>query len=58
MESKKRISFKELELRMVRVYTQADGVFICGKIREVRRLLQLYACRYRTVQELIVNQVH
>ncbi|VFU15443.1 conserved hypothetical protein [anaerobic digester metagenome] len=45
-------------MRMVRVYTQADGVFICGKIREVRRLLQLYACRYRTVQELIVNQVH
>ena len=45
-------------LRLVRVYTQADGIFICGKIREVRRLLQLYACRYRTVQELILNQVH
>ncbi len=43
---------------MIRVYARANGIFICGKIREVRRLLQFYACRYRTVQELIVNQVH
>jgi hypothetical protein len=43
---------------MVKVYTQLEGIFICGKIKEVRRLLLLYARRYRTVKELIANLVH
>lgn len=37
----------------VRVYTQQNGIFISGKIKEVRRLLSEYARRYRTVKEVI-----
>jgi hypothetical protein len=43
---------------MVKVYTRLDGIFICGKIKEVRRLLQLYAGRHRTVRELIAGKLH
>lgn len=39
----------------MRVYTQYEGIFICGKIKEVRRLLCEYKNRYRTVKELIMD---
>ncbi|MBP7331168.1 MAG: hypothetical protein BWY65_01950 [Firmicutes bacterium ADurb.Bin373] len=39
----------------MRVYTQYDGIFICGKIKEVRLLLSEYSSRYRTVRELITE---
>lgn len=39
----------------MRVYTQYEGIFICGKIKEVRRLLYEYKNRYRTVKELIMD---
>ena len=37
----------------MKVYTQSDGIFICGKIKEVRLLLKNYSGRFRTVKELI-----
>jgi len=37
----------------MKVYTQRDGIFICGKIKEVRLLLLDYSGRFRTVKELI-----
>lgn len=37
----------------MRMYAQGEGIFICGKIKEVRLLLLTYARRYRTVKELI-----
>lgn len=37
----------------MKVYVQKDGIFICGKIKEVRLLLQKYSRRYRTVKKMI-----
>lgn len=37
----------------VRFYVQKEGVFICGKPKEIRRLLSNYASRYRTVKDMI-----
>ncbi|MDD4168954.1 MAG: Z-ring formation inhibitor MciZ [Desulfotomaculaceae bacterium] len=37
----------------MRVYTQQNGIFISGKIKEARLLLAEYARRYRTVKEMI-----
>lgn len=37
----------------MRIYVQGEGIFICGKIKEIRLLLLAYAGRYRTVQEMI-----
>jgi len=37
----------------VKVYNQREGIYICGKIKEVRHLLKKYARRFRTVKELI-----
>jgi hypothetical protein len=39
----------------MRVYNQYEGIFICGKIKEVRLLLKEYSSRYRTVRELIME---
>jgi len=39
----------------MRVYTQREGIFICGKIKEVRLLLGEYSSRYRTVRELVME---
>lgn len=39
----------------MRIYTQHEGIFICGKIKDVRRLLCEYKDRYRTVRELIME---
>ncbi len=37
----------------MKVYCQKEGVYISGKIKEVRHLLKKYARRFRTVEELI-----
>ncbi len=37
----------------MKIYTQREGIFICGKIKEVRHLLLNYSSRFRTVKELI-----
>jgi hypothetical protein len=37
----------------MKVYTQKEGIYICGKIKEVRLLLLNYSGRFRTVKELI-----
>ncbi|MDD3654242.1 MAG: Z-ring formation inhibitor MciZ [Desulfotomaculaceae bacterium] len=37
----------------MRIYTQQNGLFISGKIKEARLLLAEFARRYRTVKELI-----
>lgn len=37
----------------MKVYAQGEGIFFCGKIKEIRSLLEAYARRYRTVHELI-----
>ncbi len=37
----------------MKIYVQKEGIFICGKIKEVRLLLQKYSSRYRTVKEMI-----
>jgi len=42
----------------VRLYVQKGGVFLCGKPKEIRRLLQTYASRYRTVKELITHNLN
>ncbi|HBC94093.1 MAG TPA: hypothetical protein DCZ10_14640 [Pelotomaculum sp.] len=42
----------------VRLYVQKGGVFICGKPKEIRRLLKTYASRYRTVKELITHNLN
>lgn len=42
----------------VRFLIQNDGVFICGKPKEIRCLLMNYASRYRTVKELINNNLN
>lgn len=39
----------------MRIYTQYEGIFICGKIKEVRRLLEQYKNKRRTVRELIME---
>lgn len=39
----------------MRVYTQREGIFICGKIKEVRLLLSEYNSRYRTIREMIME---
>ncbi|MFX4260948.1 Z-ring formation inhibitor MciZ [Pelotomaculum propionicicum] len=39
----------------MKVYTQQEGFFICGKIKEVRLLLSEYSKRYRTVKEMIIE---
>ncbi|MCL6634518.1 MAG: Z-ring formation inhibitor MciZ [Peptococcaceae bacterium] len=42
----------------MKIYAQGDGVFFCGKIKEVRLLLRACARRYRTVQELISGMLN
>ncbi|OPX83767.1 MAG: hypothetical protein A4E53_04369 [Pelotomaculum sp. PtaB.Bin104] len=42
----------------MRVYTQTNGFYICGKIKEARLLLAEYARRYRTVKEMIKKTQH
>jgi hypothetical protein len=37
----------------MKICAQEEGIFICGKIKEVRLLLSAYTSRYRTVKELI-----
>ncbi len=39
----------------MKIYVQEEGVFICGKIKEVRHLLSSYGRKYRTVKELITG---
>ncbi len=46
------------ESSRVRLYVQKGGVFICGKPKEIRRLLKTYASRYRTVEELITHNLN
>ncbi|HOV78781.1 MAG TPA: Z-ring formation inhibitor MciZ [Bacillota bacterium] len=42
----------------MKVYAQKDGIFVCGKIKEVRLLLRAYAGRYRTLSELLLNLIN
>lgn len=42
----------------IRFYVQKEGVFICGKPKEIRRLLSNYANRYRTVKEMITQHLN
>ncbi len=42
----------------MQIHVQADGIFICGKIKEVRQLLLEYAYSYRTISELILNKLN
>lgn len=42
----------------MKVYTQREGIFISGKIKEVRLLLLHYSGRFRTVKELIRDIVN
>ncbi|MDD2553039.1 MAG: hypothetical protein PHP51_00500 [Desulfotomaculaceae bacterium] len=39
----------------MKVYTQYEGIFICGKIKEVQRLLAQYKNKRWTVRELIMG---
>jgi len=42
----------------MKIYTQREGIFICGKIKEVRHLLMAYTRRYRTVKEWIDSNIN
>lgn len=42
----------------MKIYTQRKGIFICGKIKEIRPLLLAYASRYRTVKEWIDSKIN
>lgn len=40
------------------LYVQKEGIFLCGKIKEVRLLLLAYARSHRTVKEMIDRVLH
>ncbi len=42
----------------MKVYTQYDRIFICGKIKEVRRLLRQYRNKHLTIKELIMGMLN
>jgi len=42
----------------MKIYTQREGIFICGKIKEIRPLLLAYARRYRTIKEWIESIIN
>lgn len=42
----------------MKVFFQKDGIFISGKVKEVRSLLLAYAARYRTVKDLIEGSLN
>jgi hypothetical protein len=37
----------------MKIYVQEEGIFISGKMKEIRYLLSSYARKYRTLKELI-----
>lgn len=47
-----------VEFYGAKLYIQKEGVFICGKPKEIRRLLKTCASKYRTVKELIICNIN
>lgn len=38
---------------MKKIYAQRNGFVVVGKIKEIRNLLRQYACKFRTVSDML-----
>lgn len=55
---KKYMEHQDADICGAKLYVQKEGVIICGKPKEVRRLLKNCSSKYRTVKELITSNLN